>query len=272
MPAPIHLFHIGYSEATARSCPLGMQLLDNLRNPRPDWWEFWPIRQFLLGETLDDAAYYGFFSPKFQTKTGLSPEAVRAFIATDPRTDTDAYLFSTQPDVGMFFDNVFTGGEKFDPGFLATAQDVLSTAGWKGQLTDIVMDSRCTVFSNYLVARPSFWRQWLQICECVFMLAEQPALRPDLHARLNHLTSYGVSAQRKIFVIEGIASLLTAVGGVRCQAISPFAVPWFSVFSSKRAEAVAADALKIAYRDTGQVQYLDEFRALQARVLTGIFG
>ncbi len=273
MPAaPVHLFHIAYSEATARSCPPGMQLLDNLANPRPDWWEYWPIRRFLLEQTLDDQAYYGFFSPKFQSKTGLGPDSVRAFIAADTRSDTEAYLFSPQPDVGMFFENVFTGGEKFDPGFLATAQDVLAAAGWQGRLAEIVMDSRCTVFSNYLVARPSFWRQWLQICECVFLLAEQPTLRPDLHARLTQQTGYGASAQRKIFVVEGIASLLLTVGGIRSRAISPFAVPWFSVFSAHRSEAIAADALKIAYRDTGRREYLAEFHALQTRVLARLFG
>lgn len=267
MSRSVHLHHIAYSEATARSCPAGMQLLDNLANERPDWWEYWPIRHFLLEQPLDDEALYGFLSPKFQTKTGLDARAVRQFIATQGSGDVDAYLFSPQPDVGMLFENVFLGGELFDPGFLGTSQDLLSAAGWQGDLRQIVMDSRTTVFSNYVVARPRFWRQWLQVCECVFLAAEQPGLRPDLWARLNQQTSYGASAQRKIFVIEGIASLILSAGGFKSRALSPFAVPWFSAFSAYRAEAIGADALKMAYRDTGQAEYLQRFREVQADVL-----
>ena len=70
---PIHLHQIAYSIATLAAVEPGYRVLDNLANPRPDWYEFWPIRQFLLNEPLDDAAWYGFFSPKFGAKTGLTP-------------------------------------------------------------------------------------------------------------------------------------------------------------------------------------------------------
>jgi hypothetical protein len=267
MPTPVHLFHIAYSEETARACEPGFELLDNRSNVRPDWYEFWPIRHFLESTKLDETAYYGFFSPKFRTKTGLGAQEVRAFVLEQGEADTDAFLFSPQPDVGMFFENVYVGGERFNPGFLQTSQDVLEAAGWQGDLRTVVMDSRTTVFSNYIVARPSYWRLWRQLCECVFMLAEQPELKPDLHARLNQPTGYSGGAQRKIFVIEGIASLLLTLSGVRAQALSPFSVPWYSVFSRYRSEAATADALKIAYRESARPEYLAEFRKIQTTVL-----
>lgn len=269
----VHLFHIAYSDETVNNRPAGFELMDNRRNERPDWYEYWPIRSFLQNSVLDEQAYYGFFSPKFKAKTNLGAAQVRAFVESNWKADIDAFLFSPQPDVGVFFENVFVGGELFNPGFLNICQSVLTESGWLGDLSNVVMDSRTTVFSNYLVARPAYWRKWLQICECVFLLSENPLLRPPLHQQLNMTTGYGDGvAQRKIFVIEGIASLILTVGGHPSCAISPFVVPWFSIFSRYRAEAIAADALKMAFIETRQIEYLVQFRALKERVMREAVG
>ena len=78
----VHLFHIGYSDETVQLKEPGYALLDNRRNQRPDWYESWPIREFLLQNKLDEDAYYGFFSPKFHMKTGLDANEVKQFIST----------------------------------------------------------------------------------------------------------------------------------------------------------------------------------------------
>jgi len=41
----VRLFHIAYSADTLAAMEDGYELLDNLANPRPDWFEYWPIRQ-----------------------------------------------------------------------------------------------------------------------------------------------------------------------------------------------------------------------------------
>jgi hypothetical protein len=53
----------------------GFLVLDNSSNERPDWFEYWPIRKFLLSEPLDEESFYGFLSPKFKYKTNLSAAA-----------------------------------------------------------------------------------------------------------------------------------------------------------------------------------------------------
>src|SRR6202789_3222323 len=65
----------------------GFAVLDNSANERPDWYEYWPIRRFLLNEALDENTFYGFLSPKFKLKTGLSAAAVREFILAEPAVD-----------------------------------------------------------------------------------------------------------------------------------------------------------------------------------------
>lgn len=255
MARAVHLLHIGYSEATAAAIEPGFQLLDNTGNPRPDWYEIWPIHGWLharlRSQALDPEGLYGFFSPKLRAKTGLGASELRAFAAAHPQAEL--LLFSPQPDVAMPFRNVFFGGELFNPGYLKAAQAVLDAAGAGVNLDRVVMDSRCAVFSNYLLATPGFWRQWLGWVDSLMALAEAGKLE------LNQPTSYGAGAQRKVFVAEGFASLLAWGGAYRTAAISPFAVPWFSQFSRLRDELVGLDALKVAYRDTGRAEYLANF-------------
>ncbi len=231
----VHLLHIGYSEATAAAMEPGFTLLDNRANPRPDWYELWPIADWLRTQPMDEGALYGFFSPKFRQKTGLGAAEVRAWAQAHPQAEVG--LFSPQPDVHMAFRSVFHGGEAFNPGYLAVAQAVLLQAGVNVDLSKVVMDSRVAVFSNYLVATPRFWRQWLAWVEVLIALG------------------------------EGFASLLCWGGDYRVAALSPFAVPWFSMLSPFREQLIAMEALKRAWRDTGQGEYLQQFDALSAQVL-----
>lgn len=171
MPAePIHLFHIAYSDATLKAMPAGFELLDNMAHERDDWREYWPIRRFLLEQTLDEEAWYGFFSPRFKEKTGLDALHVREFVQAAAANGADVCTFSPQPDMGAFFLNVFEQEDLFHPGFLDISQAFVRHAGLDVALRQLVMDSRQIVFSNYIVARPSFWRRWLALNEQLFAL------------------------------------------------------------------------------------------------------
>lgn len=119
MSKKIAIYTIAYSEDLLEQ-KNGFLALDNTQNERPDWREYWPIRNFLLNQQLDDECYYGFFSPRFHEKTGLGNDRVVDFINNCP-ADTDAVVFSPQPDIGAFFPSVFAGEEQADPGFLATS-------------------------------------------------------------------------------------------------------------------------------------------------------
>ena len=86
LPAPpIHLHRIAYSQPVRDVVAPGWQLLDDLNDERPDWFEYWLIRRFLLGEELDEQAFYGFFSPEFSAKTGLGHQATHDFVAARTR-------------------------------------------------------------------------------------------------------------------------------------------------------------------------------------------
>jgi hypothetical protein len=267
-PPQVHLSQVAYSEASAKAIESGYRLLDNLKNPRPDWYEYWPIRRFLLSEPMDDDAFYGFFSPKFGSKTGLSHDQVQAFVR-QAADGADVVLFSPQPDMGAFFLNVFEQGETFDPGLIDAYEAFLAHLGRPLPLRALVMDSRQTVFSNYFVARPAFWREWLALNEALFAVCESPGDHP-LKAALTATTSYpgpgGTGAQRKVFLMERAASLLLATQPWRSVAHNPFGMGWStSRFRDHPTEAYISDALKIAWRDQRYPQYLQAFATIRER-------
>ena len=53
METAVRLFQIAYSPATLAAVEPGFEVLDNLANPRPDWYEFWPMRRYLREQPLD---------------------------------------------------------------------------------------------------------------------------------------------------------------------------------------------------------------------------
>lgn len=269
-PPAVHLYQIAYSPATLAAVEPGYAVLDNLANPRPDWYEYWPIRRFLREQALEDAAFYGFFSPKFGRKTQLTHAQVQEIVVrAAAEHDADVVLFSPQPDMGAFFLNVFEQGETFDPGLIDAYGAFLEHIGRPLPLRQLVMDSRQVVFSNYFVARPAFWRAWQALNEALFEVCEGPAT--PLQQALTKPTTYPGQAQRKVFLQERAASLLLATQSRwRSVAANPFTMGWsMSRFREHPQEAVMSDALKMAWREQRFPHYLQAFATLRERFLAG---
>ncbi len=260
-------YMVGYSEATYAAIEAPFLPLDHRLNERSDWQEYWPIRRFLLEEKLDDSAYYGFLSPRFTEKTGLNGHALLRYMAEVPAS-IDVVLISPQADMGAFFLSVFEQNEVFDPGFSAAAQQLCSLAGLAVDISAITMDSRTVVFSNYFLARPAFWRRWLAVCERLFEVCEQ---QPALAQASGFLapTTYRDGLQRKVFLMERVASLLLATEPRwRTQAYNPFKC----AFSASRlgqapADAVLSDALKIASAVQKYPEYMNQFSLIRNKFI-----
>jgi hypothetical protein len=261
----LQIYQIAYDEASLESVKKsGFLLLDNLSNKRPDWYEYWPIRGYLSTHVMDEDVWYGFFSPKFSEKTGLGMTEVRAFVEkVTAAKDVDVVLFSPQPDMGAHFLNVFEQAEMFDTGFIQTAKNFLGTVGMQLPLEGIVMDSRQIVFSNYFIAKPAFWREWFQLTEVLFGVAENPA--HPLHAELTTNTSYSENSHRKVFLMERIASLLLFLRPeYKVAAANTFQFSWsMSKLRQSPEKAYISDALKIAFKELGFPQYMDAFRKIR---------
>jgi hypothetical protein len=246
---------------TAReSLDPGFLVLDNSSNERPDWFEYWPIRKFLLSEPLDEDSFYGFLSPKFKLKTNLSGAAAHQFIDLETKT-TDVVLLSQSIHQATYYLNTFKYGDSLHPGLVDVATRFFERIGSPTDLDDLITSSRNEVYSNYFIAKPRFWRAWLEATEQLFAIAESPS--DPLGAELRHATFYRRRREvpMKIFIMERIATWILArdprfVARVR----DPFAA---RARIYKLPMAIMCDTLKIAYLTNGrQQEYRDSFQII----------
>jgi len=256
----VHTYQILNHYTSRQELDPGFDVLDNSGNERPDWYEYWPIRKFLLNEKLDESAFYGFLSPKFKLKTNLSAAEVRDFIqASGPATEVA--LFSPSIHNSAFFLNVFEHGNAEHPGLMQVAKDFFARINHPQPLEDLISDSRNTVHSNYFIAKPRFWRAWLAITEQLFAIAEIP--EDPLGIQLRTPTQYRGrrDVHMKIFLMERLATwiLITDPSYAACVH-DPFASR-SRIY--KLPVAIICDALKIAYATQGRGQYKDVFLMLR---------
>jgi hypothetical protein len=264
----VEIRQIFYSEITRGQCDPGFLLLDNSTNLRPDWREYWPIRQYFAGEPPQPGVAYGFLSPKFGAKTGLVSADVRAFVS---RNDADVYLFSPYFDHSAYYRNMFEQAEANHPGILPTLERAFALFPRGESINALVMSSCDTVFSNYLVADGRFWDVWLTCCGTLFDVAEDG--RTDLGLALVAAAPYvHAQAEAKVFAMERVASFLLHTGAWKVCVYDPMRLPLGDSFAaSYPAELCVLDALKIAYQRTGREEYLERFEELRANILRMAF-
>ena len=262
----IKSYVICYSQKTYDSVVYPFAPLDHRENQRSDWQEYWPIRKFLLWSKLEEHTYYGFLSPRFTEKTGLTSEFLHRYISSISN-DIDLLTFSPQPDMSSFFLNVFEQNEVFDPGFTDTTNKFLDYAGINVDVSKLIMDSTNIVFSNYFFAKPNFWRKWLILCEKIFDLCENQITLADEIGLLKH-TTYRDGVQRKVFLMERIASLILKLNpDFKVHAYNTF----HCAFSASRlkdfsSDAVISDALKIAYNRNNHPEYIEQFSRIRDKI------
>jgi hypothetical protein len=267
--ANVQIYQIFYDEKSRGALDPGFIPLDNLSNERPDWREYWPMRAFLLRETMVDDTYYGFFSAKFSQKTKLGAEQVKEFIDSSGN-NADVVTFSPFYDVSALFLNVFEQGDRFSPGLLKATQDFVDQIGMSVSIENIVTDSRNTVFCNYFVAKPCFWTKWLDVNEKLFQIAERASGDDELNTRLNAVarTRYDMPVQMKVFIMERIASLILATSKTfSTKAYSPFMLGTsMTPYSRFHLEAILSDALKISMVEQDYPVYGDAFHFLREQI------
>src|SRR6204780_3611301 len=107
----MHIYQVLNHYTSRQELDPDFAVLDNSANERPDWFEYWPIRRFLLNEALDENAFYGFLSPKFKLKTNMSSADVREFILA-AGSAVDVVLLSPSIHNSAYYLNVFEHGDQ----------------------------------------------------------------------------------------------------------------------------------------------------------------
>lgn len=242
--------------------------LDNTANERPDWFEYWAIRNFLRARPLDENAFYGFFSPRFRSKTNLSGKEVHEFIRRHGDS-ADVILFTPSLHLTAYHLNVFKYGDLCHPGLLHLATRFFIRIGQPTNLDALITHSGNEVYSNYFAARPRFWSAWLETSERLFEIAESrdDPLGIELRRPTAYRGSHGV--EMKVFLLERIATWILARDPTfTVKARDPF-VARSRLY--KLPGAIVCDAVKVAYQQNGRRrEFRDLFRMISkfARALS----
>ena len=263
----INIFQIFYSDESRSMIDPAFIPLSNMANERPDWFEYWPIRKYIQNHKLVENDYYGFFSPKFCSKTKLSSQSVFDALNEIKLDDYDVISFSPFIDQIAWYKNQFEQT-------LHTSRDILPALEFSKELlfpglnTDTYYSSSMdTIFCNYFIATGRFWNEWHTCCEKIFCIAEDTT---NSHSLLfSAPTIYGKSQQdRKTFIIERIASMLIKVKDYKSIGIKnmphTFAIAEFANLIN---DLIRLDSLKIAYNKTGNHCFRDAFEVDRVETL-----
>lgn len=268
----IYIYQIFYDDLTKSKVDKGFIPLDNTQNLRPDWAEYWPIRNVLLNQNFNSNDYIGFLSSKFYEKTWCSSEFVLDTIASGKH---EFYSFSPYFDQIALYLSSFDQGECAKPGvgIKNLTNAFLNQIGIKFDINNFVSDITTCVFCNYFVAKYEFWKIWLEYTEKLFEIAE------DAHSKLGKLLSNPTNyigkngpQQMKVFIIERLVSLVLKfqnIQAIYCLDVTkaPFALHHASNFLG---DFLACDALKGQYLKTNSLCYLQEFANVRNKVFSNL--
>lgn len=267
-PAKCKIYQIFYNQYTKNSNDEGFLGLDNLKNPRPDWFEYWPIREYLLNNSLDSDTYYGFFSPKFTQKTKLTSFDVINFINA---SKADIISFSPYFDQSAFPINIYEQAAFNHPKFLECVESTFKEIQIEIDLNKCVMDSNNSIFCNYFVAKKHVWEKWLDTCEKIFALSEIANTNAGilLNQPIEHDNRL---AHLKIFIIERIISSLAYINSDwKIINFNPLQLPLTSSRISNHIEKlILMDSLKIAYTQHKNSCYIDIYNSIKINLIKQI--
>jgi hypothetical protein len=255
----IQIQQIFYDEATRGMLDPGFIPLDNSKNERPDWFEFWPIRNFLKNNELKPDVWYGFLSPKFKNKGGATAVHVKEVIHKIG-ADHDVIAISPGSDQIAYFKNVFEQGDRMHPGLLSASQQFADYAGLNLDVRDMVSFTANCCFSNYIIARREYWLEWLKLADQLFDFIESH------HTLSSSSTSYGHGcAPMKAFIQERLCAFVLWMNKYRV-----FAPPTYLqliVYPEQiRRLLVACDVAKERFVFTGRPVFLDHYQEIRSEL------
>ena len=253
----IFIHQIYYDEHSRKMLEPEFIPLDNINGP-PDWFEFYPIMEYLKNSSLEKDAWYGFLSPKFYQKTGISATKILSILSRY-NDQANVALFSPAWDQLAYFRNPFEQGEFRHPGLLSTTQKFIDTTHLKIDLTKLITHSSTAVFSNFIIAKSDYWDKWLEIASQFYDYAEQKSL-----GETSYLNSKNKLGPMKVFIQERLPSLILSQTHFRTLAYdfgqsAPIFDQLFDNTPKTRKMLQACDLLKEKYVSTNDESYLQMY-------------
>lgn len=208
------IYQIFYDQNTKNKLDPEFIPFDNTNPSEPSWFEFEPIKKILESNFFDDNEYVGIFSPRFFEKTGMSGSDVIKILE---KSKSDVISFSPNLPSSVLYLNSFHQGDAIHPGLLNISMQVNRCIGLKLDLENIVSTQYRTIFSNYFVAKYSFWKFWLSFAIKIYFLSKNKSNL--LSKKLIRPTFYKnrMGYQMKVFIMERLVNTLLEFKDINCD-------------------------------------------------------
>ena len=207
--AQIRLYQICYNEETKQAIDPLCIPLDNSHSPKLEWFEFYPIKQFLDNNELEENTYYGFLSPRFYEKTGVTIGNLINLIQENSQEGIDVFLSSLGFGSIAYYQNLFEQGEMWHSGLKQLTQQALNKMGISVNLDTLVSSTHSAAYCNYIIGNKAYWQEWRQLADSFYNLVEND--KSELGEMLRADTAYwrGDSPMRT-FIQERLPSVILA--------------------------------------------------------------
>ena len=251
------IFQIFYDEKTQGMIAPEFTPLDNMENLRPDWFEFHVIRKALKKMEMREDCFYGFLSPNFHQKTGMSPSEVINMIKAVPKHVEVVLLTSKAHDL-VLHRNLFLQGDLCHPGLLSACEHFFEFIGTPMNLKTLVTSLNNSVASNYIIAKPRFWRKWLTLADRFFDYVEEKKHPSNINFESASPYRGLYDTQLKVFIQERLATFLLVTEKFETYVPSHFKK--FKLYDDEtRVGLRFLENLKDAFIQTGNTHYIDEY-------------
>jgi len=199
------IYQIFYNQETKVMLDPKFTPFDNSSPTYRSWHEFEVIKKIIETNIFDDNEYIGIFSPRFFEKTGLTGSDVIEIVG---KSKSEIINFSPDLEASISYLNCFIQAESKHPGFISVAQKAYKIIGLDLDLSELISNHSRTIFSNYFVAKYSFWKVWFKYAlKLYFLSANQSNI---ICNKLNALTRHrGVeSYPMKVFIMERLINVV----------------------------------------------------------------
>jgi hypothetical protein len=261
----IKIYQIYYDEKTKKQLDKEFIPLENCQSEKKDWFEFWPILNYLRQNPVEKNTWYGFLSPRFKEKIGIDGKTVKEIIEEN-HVKADVFLASPEWDQISYFRNVFEQGEYYHNGLLSITKNFLDKNNLKIDLNHLVTDSSNSVFSNYIIAKGKYWEEWVNLAEKFYRYTVK---EEEINKKNKGIFYNGYPV--KVFIQERFPAIILAQKkfptiNLDLSKVGPINSILFEDNIQTRYLLIECDRLKKQYNKTNELKYLEEYKKIREQI------
>lgn len=186
--------------------------LDITKSERSDWEEFFTIRDLIKNISMTNDSYYAFLSPNFNNEFDIHPNELIDLIDNLP-SEAEALVLSNFDSYSPIFRNQFIQADQQQSGLLRALNLFLNRAGSTIDLAASVTTIKTSCYSNNIIAKPAYWREWLSLSESLFTFVEGVSKNDDFFEQ-SISTKYG-AVPLKVLMLRIMSTLVLSMSDYR---------------------------------------------------------